>query len=74
MVYMLRNNKTGLWYRKGPMIRPCWVEQDYATTWGSHHGPTSAKGKVRRECGKRNRVIPDMTIVEYALTPTGNER
>lgn len=74
MIYMLRNNDTGEWYRRAPGIEGNWVEQRKASSWPTAFGPGAAKGNIIRYNNQRHRDVPSMTIVEFELVATGVEK
>jgi len=48
-VYMLRNNETGLYYRRKHGSWDRWVEQKKASIWTSKIGPAAAMSNMRRD-------------------------
>jgi len=46
-VYMLRDNKTGLYYRRDHGSWARWVEQEKASVWTLKIGPASAISRLR---------------------------
>ncbi len=69
IVYMLRDNETGLFYRrtKGGYSDTLWVEQQKASIWTMKIGP--AQSKSRLEDQYRNRRPPkDLEIISFTLT------
>jgi len=74
IVYMLRNDDTGKWYRRAPGIEGNWTTPERATSWPDLRGPGGAKGNIKRYHARRRRVVPNMTIVEFELVATGVEK
>ena len=65
IVYMLRNNATGLFYRR--MSDTIWVKQQEASIWTTKGGPTQAKSQVEN---KWRQTLPpkDLEIISFTLT------
>ena len=63
-VYMLKNNKTGLYYRRGPSWTTRWVKQEKASIWTFKVGPAQAKSRF----ATAKQV--DIEIVPFQLTET----
>jgi len=70
VVYMLQNDDTGKWYRRGEHVRGHWVDQQQASVWPSPQGPIAARTSVRRLTDRRMQGTPEMVVVEFKLVPT----
>lgn len=66
-VYMLRNNETGLYYRRMKGYAKRWVEQEKASVWTLKIGPTSARSRVLE---RRPQLQDDLEIVPFILKET----
>ncbi len=66
--YMLRNNETGLFYRrtKGNYSPSVWVEQEKASIWVTKNGPTQSKSLAQNK-RRRGNVPHDLEIVTFDL-------
>ena len=69
VVFMLRNDDTGKWYRRNAHILGHWFDQQDASVWPSKQGPVAARTAVRKIASQRKREAPEMTIVEFNLVP-----
>lgn len=49
IVYMLRNKKSGLFYRRMKGYATRWVEQEKASIWTTKIGPASARSRLRQD-------------------------
>jgi hypothetical protein len=49
IVYMLRNKKSGLFYRRMKGYATRWVEQEKASIWTLKIGPASSKSRLRKD-------------------------
>jgi hypothetical protein len=47
-VYMVRNNETGLYYRKGSLGTRGWCKQSQASIWTTLNGPSQVKSRYIR--------------------------
>jgi len=72
--YMLRDNKTGLYYRrtKGCYGSTVWVEQEKASIWVTRNGPAQAKSLIENKYRRRKRcgwsaTKFDLEIVTFTL-------
>jgi hypothetical protein len=65
-VYMLRDNKTGLWYRrtKGSGGWTRWVDQKKASIWVAKNGPAQVISMMRSRA--RGKPI-QLEIISYQL-------
>jgi len=68
-VYMLRNNVTGLYYRrtKGSYSPSVWVPQEKASIWTVKIGPASSKSRLEDQYRNR-RPLQDLEIVSFTIT------
>ncbi len=64
-VYMLRNNETGLYYRRMKGYGTRWVEQQKASIWTVKSGPAQSKSLIQR---RRRRKPLNLEIVSFTLT------
>ncbi len=64
IVYMLRDNETGLYYRRMKGYATRWVEQEKASIWTVKGGPAQAKSLIQR----RRRKPLNLEIVPFTLT------
>jgi len=69
VVFMLRNDDTGKWYRRNAHICGHWYEQQDASVWPSKQGPVAARTSVRKIASQWGREAPEMTIIEFNLVP-----
>ena len=70
-VYMLRDNNTGLFYRrtKGNYTPSVWVEQEKASVWTMKNGPAQAKSLyLARYRIHHKPVYLNLEIVPFELT------
>ncbi len=70
-VYMLRDNGTGLYYRrtKGNYSPSVWVEQSKASVWTMKIGPATAKSLYQaRYRNRRKPVYFNLEIIPFTLT------
>lgn len=69
--YMLRNNETGLFYRrtKGCYSPNVWVEQGKASIWVTKNGPAQCKSLAQNKRHRGN-VPRDLEIVTFDLVET----
>lgn len=70
VVFMLRNDDTGKWYRRGEHVMGHWFDQQQGSVWPSSQGPIAARTSVRRRTERREQGSPEMTVVEFTLVPT----
>ena len=72
IVYMLRDNETGLFYRrtKGGYSDTLWVEQQKASIWTMKIGPAQSKSRLQDRYHGRYRGKPpkDLEIISFTLT------
>lgn len=55
-VYMLRDNVSGLYYRKPLSYSSVWVDKEYASVWTNRNGPAQVKVQPST---KRRHLFPD---------------
>jgi hypothetical protein len=68
---MLRDNKTGLYYRrtKGSYSPSVWVEQGKASIWVTKNGPAQAKSLLQNKYRRwKHSTKHDLEIVTFTLT------
>ena len=70
--YMLRDNHTGLFYRrtKGSYSPSVWVEQAKASIWVTKNGPAQSKSLLENKYRQRNTTKNDLEIVTFTLVET----
>jgi hypothetical protein len=62
--YMLRDKKTGKWYRRGSESGS-WVDQSNASVWTSPDGPQACKGVITKRNWHRSSVRePEIVAIE----------
>lgn len=59
-LYQVKDETTGLFYRKGPAYRGNWVSQDKADVWSTKHGPAGAMGRIRRMRGHAKPIVVEL--------------
>lgn len=74
VVFMLRNDDTGKWYRRGEHVSGHWYEQQQASVWPSPQGPIAARTSVRCRVGQSGKEVLEMTVVEFELVPTQEDQ
>ena len=74
VVFMLRNDDTGKWYRRGEHVKGHWFDQQQASVWPSSQGPIAARTSVRCRAVRSFRDEPAMTVVEFTLVPTQEDQ
>jgi len=57
-VYMLRNNKSGLFYRRMKGYAARWVGQEKASVWTLKIGPASARSRFPQEDKSHCEIVP----------------
>lgn len=48
ILYMIRDQKTGEWYKRGHGYATTWVPQDRASVWTERQGAASCLGVISR--------------------------
>lgn len=66
---MLRDNETGLYYRrtKGSYSTSVWVEQKKASIWVTKNGPAQAKSLLQDKYRRRGRTKHNLEIITFTL-------
>jgi hypothetical protein len=70
-LYMLRDKKSGLWYKRGPKHGGNWVPQEEASIWLTPKGPQACKGittrRSYRDSHLHSHVERDPEVVELQV-------
>lgn len=63
--FMLRDQKTGRWYRRSNDYGTSWVDQSVASVWTSPEGPQACKGVITRRNRQGHTVrLPEIVAIE----------
>ncbi len=69
-LYQVKDELTGLFYKKGPAYLGNWVPQDEADIWTTKNGPGGVLGRVRR---MRRKCKPIVEHFDVLFQPTLHE-
>ncbi len=65
-LYQVKDEFTGLFYKKGPAYLGNWVPRDEADIWTTKHGPAGVMGRIRRV--KYMKYSPKPIVVSFDVS------